>query len=113
MTAELRSWEWTFGKTPKFSIETRLELTDEQLDARCPAYLHMEVKDGRVDVCRLDVPADWLPAQQSSQLSHVLLGERFCPHGAAAAVAELLRSESGQLRRRLLNLCQAVLAVTG
>ncbi|XP_037552309.1 lipoyltransferase 1, mitochondrial [Nematolebias whitei] len=113
MAAELRSWEWTFGKTPKFSIESRLQLTDEQLGARCPAELHMEVKNGRVDSCRLDVPADWLPLQQSRQLSDVLVGERFCPHRAAAAVTELLRSESGQLRRRLLNLCEAVVAVTG
>lgn len=113
MAAELRSWEWTFGKTPKFSVDTRLELRDEQLGARCPARLHMEVKNGRVESCRLDVPADWLPLQQSSQLSEVLVGEQFCPHRAAAAMAELLRSESGPLRRRLLNLCEAVVAVTG
>ncbi|XP_017290068.1 lipoyltransferase 1, mitochondrial [Kryptolebias marmoratus] len=113
LAAELRSWEWTFGKTPKFSIKTELELMDEQLDAHCSAHLHMEVKNGQVGSCRLDVPADWLPLQLSSQLSDVLVGERFCPHRAAAAVTELLRSESGQPHTRLHNLCEAVLAVIG
>ena len=113
MAAELRRWDWTFGKTPKFSVETLLELRDEPLSARCSAQLHMEVKNGLVESCRLDVPAEWLPLWLSRQLSEVLVGERFCPHRAAAAVTELLRSESGQLNRRLQNLSEALLAVMG
>ncbi|XP_013879772.1 lipoyl amidotransferase LIPT1, mitochondrial [Austrofundulus limnaeus] len=111
MAAELRSWEWTFGKTPKFSIETQLELMDEQLDARCSASLHMEVKSGRVESCRLDITEDWLPLKLSKQLTDILIGERFCPHRVAASAAELLRPESGRLYRRLHNLCEAVVAV--
>ncbi|XP_072235249.1 lipoyl amidotransferase LIPT1, mitochondrial [Leuresthes tenuis] len=113
MAAELRSWDWTFGKTPKFSVETLLELRDEQLSARCSAQLHMEVRSGLVERCRLGVPAEWLPLGLSRQLSEVLLGERFCPHRAAAAVTALLLSESGPLNGRLQNLSEALLAAMG
>ena len=66
-----------------------------------------------MESCELDVPADWLPLRVSSELSGVLIGERFCPHRAAAAVSELLRSESSGLRDRLRHLCDAVVAVMG
>ncbi|KAM4711322.1 lipoyl amidotransferase LIPT1, mitochondrial [Anableps anableps] len=113
MEAELRSWEWTFGKTPKFRVETQLELRDDRLGARCSAGLRMEVKNGLVESCRVDTPADWLPLRLSSSLSDVLLGERFCPHRAAAAFTALLRSESGPLHGRLRHLCEVLLAVMG
>lgn len=113
MEAELRSWDWIFGKTPKFSVETQLELTDQQPAARCSARLRMEVKSGRIEGCQLDVPADWLPVQLSGELSGVLLGERFCPHRAAAAFSALLRSESGATYKRLHHLCDAVLTAMG
>ncbi|KAM4559603.1 lipoyl amidotransferase LIPT1, mitochondrial [Odontesthes bonariensis] len=113
MAAELRSWDWTFGKTPKFSVETLLELRDEGLRARCSARLQMEVKSGLVASCQLGVPAEWLPLRLSRQLSEALVGGRFCPHGAAAAVAALLRSESGQPNARLRNLSEALLAAMG
>ncbi|XP_039998313.1 lipoyltransferase 1, mitochondrial [Xiphias gladius] len=109
---ELRSWDWTFGKTPKFSVRTLLDLTDGR-SARSSAQLHMEVKNGLIESCALDVPADWLPRRLSGELINVLVGERFCPHRAAAAAAVLLRSESGELQTRLHNLCDAVLSVMG
>ncbi|XP_030608875.1 lipoyl amidotransferase LIPT1, mitochondrial isoform X1 [Archocentrus centrarchus] len=113
MEAELRSWDWIFGKTPKFSVETQLELTDQQTPAHRSAHLRMEVKSGRIESCQLDVPADWLPVQLSGELSGVLLGERFCPHRAAAAFSALLRSESGESYKRLHHLCDAVLTAMG
>ncbi|XP_008396575.1 lipoyl amidotransferase LIPT1, mitochondrial [Poecilia reticulata] len=87
MEAELRSWEWTFGKTPKFRVETELELRDEQPAARCSAELQLEVKNGLVESCRVEVPAAWLPERLSASLAQALLGERFCPHRAAAALS--------------------------
>lgn len=108
---ELQSWDWTCGKTPKFSVQTLLDLTDERSSARSSARLHMEVKNGVIDSCELDVPAEWLPQSLSAELSVVLVGERFCRHRAAAAVAGLLRSESSDLQDRLLNLCDAVFSV--
>ncbi|XP_074483235.1 lipoyl amidotransferase LIPT1, mitochondrial [Sebastes fasciatus] len=106
--AELRGWDWTFGKTPKFSVRTVLELTDER-----SAPLQAEVKNGVIESCRLDVPVDWLPLRLSGEVSGVLVGERFCPHRAAAAFSALLRTESGELRDRLRRLCDAVVAAMG
>ncbi|XP_070786890.1 lipoyl amidotransferase LIPT1, mitochondrial [Enoplosus armatus] len=110
---ELRGWDWTFGKTPKFSVQTLLDLTDNQSSARSSAQLHMEVKNGVIESCELSVPADWLPLRLSGELSGVLVGERFCRHRAAAAVTALLRSESGELQDRLHNLCDAVVSAMG
>lgn len=113
MEVELRSWDWTFGKTPKFTMETQLELTNEQPPARCSAHLQMEVKNGQIESCHLDVPVEWLPVRLSGELSSVLIGERFCPHRAAAAFSALLRSESGATHTRLHRLCDAMLTVMG
>uniref|UniRef100_A0A3Q3X5J0 BPL/LPL catalytic domain-containing protein n=1 Tax=Mola mola TaxID=94237 RepID=A0A3Q3X5J0_MOLML len=111
--AELRSWEWTFGKTPKFSVQTALDLTDNRSSVRSSGRLHAEVKNGVIESCELDVPADWLPRQLSGELSGVLVGERFCRHRAAAAIAVLLRFESGELQNRLHKLCDSVVSVMG
>lgn len=110
---ELRSWNWIFGKTPKFSIQTLLDLKDDRSSARSSAQLHMEVKNGVIKSCELDVPADWLPQRLSGELSEVLVGERFCQHRVAAAVTALLRSEISEPQNRLHNLCDAVVSVMG
>lgn len=110
---ELRSWDWTFGRTPKFSVQTLLELTDDRSMARSSARLHMQVKNGVIESFELDVPAGWLPRRLSGELSGVLVGERFCPHRAGAAVCALLRSEGSELQDRLHNLCDAVVSVMG
>lgn len=94
-------------------MKTLLELTDDQPPARRFAQLRMEVKGGRIESCELDVPEDWLPERLSGELSDVLVGERFCPHRATAAVTALLRSESSELHGRLNKLCDAVVAVMG
>ncbi|XP_068612486.1 lipoyl amidotransferase LIPT1, mitochondrial [Brachionichthys hirsutus] len=111
--AELRSWDWTFAKTPKFSVQTVLDLRDDSSSARSSARLHVEVTHGVIDRCELDVPPDWLPRRLGGELSGVLVGERFCPHRAAATVTTLLRAESGEPRNRLMNLRDAVLSVIG
>lgn len=66
-----------------------------------------------IESCKLDIPADWLPEQLSSELSGVLVGEKFCRHRAAAAITVLLRSESGELQNRLHKLCDSVVSVMG
>lgn len=113
VAAELQSWEWTFGKTPKFSVQTVLDLVDDQSCAQSSAQLHVEVKNGTIESCKLDIPADWLPQRLSGELSDVLVGERFCQHRVAAAVIALLRSESSELQSRLQNVCNAVVSVMG
>ncbi|XP_077440635.1 lipoyl amidotransferase LIPT1, mitochondrial isoform X2 [Vanacampus margaritifer] len=113
MSAELRGWDWIFGKTPKFSVQTRLKMTDDLSSAGRTVELCFEVKHGAIESCRLDVPTDWLPHSLSSELRGVLEGERFCPQRTAAAFAMLLRCESGERQKRLCRLCDAILAVMG
>lgn len=109
--AELQSWEWTFGKTPKFSVQNTLYLREDELNIS--AQLHMEVKNGVTESCQLDVPSDWLPPRLSGELSEVLVGERFCRHRAAAALTAALRCERGELQDRLHKLCEAVVSAMG
>ncbi|KAM3585006.1 uncharacterized protein V6R79_004962 [Siganus canaliculatus] len=111
--AELRSWAWTFGKTPKFSVRTPLELTDERSATRRSATLQVDVKNGVMDGVQLDVPEDFLPRRLSGELAGALVGERFCRQRAAAAMTALLRCESGELQDRLTHLCDAVAGVMG
>ncbi|XP_068458124.1 lipoyl amidotransferase LIPT1, mitochondrial isoform X2 [Clinocottus analis] len=106
--AELRSWDWTFGRTPRFSVRTPLPL-----DGVPAARLLAEVKAGLVESLELHVPADWLPRRLSTELSTALRGERFCPHRAAALSSLLTRLESGERQCRLQRLCDAVGAVMG
>ncbi|XP_054632145.1 lipoyltransferase 1, mitochondrial [Dunckerocampus dactyliophorus] len=111
--AELRGWDWVFGKTPKFSVQTLLKMTDNCSSVDHSAQLCLEVKSGVIENCHLDVPIGWLPQSLSSKLSGVLEGERFCPQRIAASFAVLLRCESGELQNRLQRLCDAILAVMG
>ncbi|XP_077370402.1 lipoyl amidotransferase LIPT1, mitochondrial isoform X2 [Festucalex cinctus] len=113
MSAELRGWDWIFGKTPKFSVQTRLKMADDLSSAGRTVELCLEVKHGVIDSCRLDVPTDWLPHSLSNELKDVLEGERFCPQRTAAAFAMLWRYESGEKQKRLRRLCDAILAVMG
>lgn len=113
LASELHSWNWTFGKTPKFSVETDLTLRDSVTLERSSALLHVEVKNGLVSSCDITVPEQWLPQRISEELCEVLKGERFCPHRAAAAVSTLLRSQRDETQRRLHNLSNAVISVMG
>lgn len=112
-TAELRTWEWTFGKTPKFSIQTVLKLMDDRSLECSTGQLHMVIKNGIIESCVLDIPSDWLPQRLSRDLSSMLVGERFCGHRVAVVVTALLRCEGGELQDRLHNLCDAVVAMMG
>ncbi|XP_019716300.1 lipoyl amidotransferase LIPT1, mitochondrial [Hippocampus comes] len=113
MLAELQGWEWVFGRTPKFSIQTLLKMTDDLSSAGRAVQLCLEIKHGVIESCRLDVPPDWLPQRLSGELSDVLEGERFCPQRTAAAFAMLLRCERGEKQKKLHRLCDAILAVMG
>ncbi|XP_061540072.1 lipoyltransferase 1, mitochondrial isoform X2 [Phycodurus eques] len=113
MSAELRGWDWIFGKTPKFSIQTLLKMTDDLSSAGRTVRLRLEIKHGVIESCSLDVPTCWLPHSLSSELSSVLVGQRFCPHHTAVAFSMLLRCESGEKQNRLRRLCDAILAVMG
>ncbi|TDH06467.1 hypothetical protein EPR50_G00113720 [Perca flavescens] len=113
LAAELRGWDWTFGRTPKFSVQSVLDLRDATATS-CSARLRVEVKAGLVQSCELDVPSHWLPggaerrAGRRAGRGPVLPGS-----GAAAAVAVVMRAESGERRRRLHHLGDALVSAIG
>ncbi|CAL8306756.1 unnamed protein product [Merluccius merluccius] len=111
--SELRSWDWTHGRTPKFSVHTTLELADPTSAEVCTATAHLEVKSGRVESCKLSVPPAWLPRAACADLAASLVGARFCPSEAAAAAAPFLQSEPRDvdLDARLRNLCENIVAL--
>ncbi|XP_072290723.1 lipoyl amidotransferase LIPT1, mitochondrial [Eucyclogobius newberryi] len=113
VASELRSWEWTFGKTPKFTIRTELNLLDDLTLERTTAQLHIELTNGLISSIDIIVQDQWLPQRLMSKLFEVLMGERFCPHRAAAAISMLIRSEQDDTQRRLHNLSNAVINVMG
>lgn len=94
-------------------MRAALALAEDGSAARSSGQLQMTVKNGVIQSCALDVPADWLPRRLCGEVSGVLTGERFCRHRAAAAVTELLRCEGGHLQRRLHNLGDALADVMG
>lgn len=113
IASELRSWEWTFGKTPKFTVQTEINLSDNLTLERTTAQLHIEVKNGLMSSIDITVQDQWLPQRLLDELCGVLVGERFCPHRAAAAVSTLIRSERDEMQRRLHDLSNAVINVMG
>lgn len=113
IASELRSWEWTFGKTPKFTIQTEINLYDSLTFERTTAQLHIEVKSGLMSSINISVHDQWLPQRVLDELCGVLMGERFCPHRAAAAVSALMRSERDETQRKLHDLSNAVINVMG
>ncbi|XP_020776471.2 lipoyltransferase 1, mitochondrial [Boleophthalmus pectinirostris] len=113
VASELRSWDWTFGKTPKFSIETELSLVDNLTLERTTAQLHVELKNGLISSIAVTVPDHWLPRRVIDELCDVLTGERFCPHRAAAAISTLIKSEQDETQRRLHNLSNTVISIMG
>ncbi|KAJ0009538.1 hypothetical protein NQD34_001240 [Periophthalmus magnuspinnatus] len=113
MASELRSWDWTFRKTPKFTIETELSLSDDLTLEHTTAQLHIELKNGLISSIVITVQDQWLQQTLINELCDVLTGERFCPHRVAAAVSTLIKSEQDETQRRLHKLSNTVISVMG
>ncbi|XP_020330081.2 lipoyl amidotransferase LIPT1, mitochondrial [Oncorhynchus kisutch] len=108
MARELLAWEWTFGRTPKFSICTTFELKNDT--SICNATLNMDIKNGIIESCDIEVPSDWLPVELSREFSLHLIGGKLCPYETSVIAAELLRTipQNKELERKMYNLCRRV-----
>ncbi|XP_076838558.1 lipoyl amidotransferase LIPT1, mitochondrial isoform X2 [Brachyhypopomus gauderio] len=106
MAAELRSWEWVYGKTPKFSIS--ISFVAQGVDI----VLDMDVKSGVIERCSMDVPHHWLPADTVRQLCSTLAGVRFCPKEVSVAVTGFLRTttQGPDLAKKTHSLYENVVA---
>ncbi|NWX84527.1 LIPT Lipoyltransferase, partial [Nothoprocta pentlandii] len=107
-TKELQTWEWVYGKTPKFSVSTYFDLTYE--DSVLQVKVDMEVKHGKIEVCNIDAPEQWLPPGLCQELAKSLTGSRFCPDEATVLASTWLRTcpRDDELRHKCNLLCENV-----
>lgn len=107
VTSDLKNWDWVYGKTPKFSICTSFMVENTNIG------LEIDIKNGVVERCVMDVPHDWLPAEFVKQVCSSLTGVRFCPNEFAVAVATFMRttSPSPQHARNTLSLYKNIASV--
>ncbi|XP_061081496.1 lipoyltransferase 1, mitochondrial [Conger conger] len=111
MATELQKWEWMFGKTPKFSVSTCFEVSYEASTTK--VRLNMDVKNGIIETCSIELPQDWLPSAVCHELNAVLVGCKFCPSEVAVLTSAVLRTTplNSELETKMNILCQNVAAV--
>lgn len=107
MTSDLKNWDWVYGKTPKFSVCTSFMVENTNVG------LEIEIKNGVVQSCIMDVHHDWLPADFVKEFCSSLTGIRFCPNEFAVAVAAFIRttSSSPQHTQNTLRLYENIVSV--
>uniref|UniRef100_A0A8C4RIU5 Lipoyltransferase 1 n=1 Tax=Erpetoichthys calabaricus TaxID=27687 RepID=A0A8C4RIU5_ERPCA len=101
-TQEMLSWEWVFGKTPKFDVSVSLNVADAIVT------LCMNVKNGIIDSCSLELPANWPYWEAGAELQSLLTGSRFCAGDAKLLSSALLRScpQTDGVQDRWRDLCE-------
>ncbi|XP_007889348.1 lipoyltransferase 1, mitochondrial [Callorhinchus milii] len=109
---ELRSWEWVYGKTPKFSV-SHCFTVDYNL-SRAEVKLNMVVNRGSIESCNIEMLSDWLPAELCHQLASNLIGARFCPTETTVLASAHLRAwprQDDELQNRWNAFCEKVKAI--
>uniref|UniRef100_A0A8D0GWA1 Lipoyl amidotransferase LIPT1, mitochondrial n=1 Tax=Sphenodon punctatus TaxID=8508 RepID=A0A8D0GWA1_SPHPU len=108
-TKELQTWEWIYGKTPKFSISTCFNMIYKQSCLEVKVY--MEVKYGKIEVCSIELPQQWLPPDLCDELKKNLIGSKFCPSEITAVTSALLRTgpQDYELHNKWNLLCEKVI----
>ncbi|NXX64161.1 LIPT Lipoyltransferase, partial [Scopus umbretta] len=110
-TKELQTWEWVYGKTPKFSVSTCFNMVYK--DSVLGVKVHMDVKHGRIEVCNIHLPEQWLPPALCSELVKSLTGSRFCPNEITTLATTLLRvcPQDDELHSRWNLLCENMITL--
>ncbi|XP_064167047.1 lipoyltransferase 1, mitochondrial [Anguilla rostrata] len=110
MASELQTWEWVFGRTPKFSVSTCFEVSYEASTTK--VTLNMDVKNGIIETCSIELPQDWLPTALCRELNALLVGCKFCPSEVAVLTSAVLRTTplNSELETKMNILCQHVAA---
>ncbi|XP_043853088.1 lipoyltransferase 1, mitochondrial [Dromiciops gliroides] len=86
---ELQTWEWIYGKTPKFSVNASLNLSEQ---SHSEIKIYVDVKNGRIEDCKIDSPNHWLPPKMLDKLSTSFIGNKFCQSEATVLINALLRT---------------------
>ncbi|KAM5228340.1 lipoyl amidotransferase LIPT1, mitochondrial [Ctenodactylus gundi] len=105
---ELQSWEWVYGRTPKFSINTTLNVLYEQECLEIKVFI--DIKNGRIETCNIEVPDHWLPLEIRDVLNSSFIGSKFCPVETTMLTNILLRTCPGdhKLHSKWSILCEKI-----
>ncbi|XP_015686930.1 lipoyltransferase 1, mitochondrial [Protobothrops mucrosquamatus] len=107
---ELKAWNWLYGKTPKFKISTSFNIGHEESNVEI--QINMDIKNGNIEACQIDVPQNWLPLDVCVELGNSLIGNRFCPNESTAMATALLRTwADSTLHSKLHILCEKIVTL--
>jgi lipoate-protein ligase A len=67
--AKFRSWEWTFGKNPKFTLEKEKQCVGGHIE------ISLVIEEGRITACQMN--GDFFASNGVKKLEDLLVGERF------------------------------------
>ncbi|XP_053560837.1 lipoyltransferase 1, mitochondrial [Bombina bombina] len=108
---ELCTWEWIYGKTPKFGVKTSFQMFYNQsvLDVK----LSIDIKNGYIETCFIDLPNYWLPQELCNEMQSSLVGSKFCPSETAFIISTLLRTcpENEDIHNKGNMLCEKLLSI--
>ncbi|XP_069747945.1 lipoyl amidotransferase LIPT1, mitochondrial [Narcine bancroftii] len=110
-TQELKSWDWIYGRTPKFSVNHTFSVNHNL--SRAEVKLSMNISHGRIESCNIEDLSDWLPSEMCDQLAGDLIGSRFCPTETMILANAHLRvcSPDSMLHNKLNLFCEQVRAI--
>lgn len=105
---ELQSWEWIYGWTPKFSVNTTFHVPHGQ--THLPIQVSIDVKKGRIETCDIKAPDHWLPLEIGNKLNSSFIGSKFCPIEATLLTNILLRTcpDDQHLHSKWNILCEKI-----
>ncbi|XP_004474427.2 lipoyl amidotransferase LIPT1, mitochondrial [Dasypus novemcinctus] len=103
---ELQTWEWLYGKTPKFSISTSFNVVYEQSHLEIKVYI--DIKNGRIESCNIEAPEHWLPREITDRFNLSFVGSKFCPVETTMLANIFLRTcpENHELHSKWNFLCE-------
>ncbi|XP_025724776.1 lipoyl amidotransferase LIPT1, mitochondrial [Callorhinus ursinus] len=105
---ELQTWEWIYGKTPKFSINTSFNVLYEQSHLEIKIFIG--IKGGRIEICNIEAPDHWLPLEICDKLNSSFIGSKFCPNEITMLTNILHRTcpEDDELHSKWNILCEKI-----
>ncbi|XP_016012784.1 lipoyltransferase 1, mitochondrial [Rousettus aegyptiacus] len=105
---ELQTWEWIYGKTPKFSVNTSFNVSHGQSHLEIKVFL--DIKNGRIEICNIEAPDHWLPLEIRDKLNSSFIGSKFCPAEMTMLTNILQRTcvEDGELQSKWNILCEKI-----
>ncbi|XP_002710032.3 lipoyl amidotransferase LIPT1, mitochondrial [Oryctolagus cuniculus] len=105
---ELQTWEWIYGKTPKFSINTSFNVLYKHSHLEIKVFI--DIKNGRIEICSIEAPDHWLPLEICDKLNSNFIGSKFCPIETTMLTNILLRTcpEDHELHSKWNMLCEKI-----